>query len=880
MNVWHRLRSWFHANFHRSHLERDMDAELRFHINAYTEDLVRSGVSREEALRRARIEFGGLELAKEQCREARGVTLLQSLAQDLHLAARVLRKNLSFTILAVLTLALGIGANSAIFAVVDAILLRPLPYHDPTNLVRLWETYPARGDFRNSVNPLNFLDWQDNSKAFQSMAAMVGWEYNLNAQGHPISVHGLQVSADFFSVLQVAPLHGRTFTSADAVPGSDHVVILGYDLWQSRFAGDTGVIGHDLQIDGDPYNVVGIMPLGFSFPKTKAEVWTPLSLVRSQESSSGGRYLTTVARLKPGITLEQARQDMLRVGHFTAEVRPDFDKGWSASVNSLLEDVTLDVRRPLWVLLASVGFLLLIACANVANLLLMRGAGRLRELAVRAALGASRWRLIRQLLVESLLLSLMGMAFGLLLATFGLHSLLALIPSDAPLPRSEPISIDAPVLLFTFLASLATAVVFGLVPALRLSRFDLQSALKQGALRSGVGGHLTLRRCFVIAEVALALLLSVGAGLLLHSFARLIAVNPGFQPERLLTMRISLPSSRYEDNSKRSAYFDNLLATIRSTPGVSSAGSTHLLPLTEMTSGSCFAPANGPKPTPAGSPPSQFLIVSPGYISAMGTPILQGRDFEARDNFTAAPVAVVNHAFADRFFSGKEVIGKQLWVCWDIDKPVEIVGIAADTRQADLQASPEPTIFLSNAQAPMYFATLVVRAEGDPRQIAASVQDAIHRVDPDQAISEVQTMESVLSDSLASPRFEAILLGVFATLAVALSVIGVYGIVSYSVTQRTGEIGIRVAMGALSSDIARMVLREALALTAISLLLGFAASFALSRLLESLLFEVKPTDPLTLISVGCAILIVSALAALFPARRAMRVDPMVALRYE
>jgi predicted permease len=879
MTIWRRIRSWRYPMLRRSRTEREMDAEPCSRIDAYADDLIRGGMPRDEALRRARIEFGAVERAREDWREARGMTLLQSLGKDLQLAVRMLRKNSAFTVLAVLTLALGIGANSAIFSVVDAILLRPLPYPEPTRLVRLWESQPSRGYFRNVVNPLNFLDWRDNSKSFQSMAAIMGTSNNLNAQGQPIAVPGLRVSPEFFSILEVPAILGRIFNSEDGIPGRDQVVILSYELWQSQFAGNSAVLGERMEIDGLPYTIVGVMPRGFSFPKTKAEIWTPLPLARTDDWKSG-RYLTTLARLKPGVTLEQARDDMARVANINAETRPDFDKGWSAEVVPMLADATENISRPLWVLLASVGFLLLIACANVANLLLMRGAGRLREMAVRSALGASRRRLVQQLLVESLLLSFTGVAAGLFLAQFGLHSLLALIPQSAPLPRSEPITIDARVLLFSFLASLITAVLFGLVPALRLSRVDLRTALKQGSLRGGVGGHQTLRRCFVVAEVALALLLSVGAGLMLRSFSRLIAVDPGFQPERLLTMHIALAPSRYSDDLKRSVYFDRLLAEIRSTPGVRAAGSTHFLPLTETTSGSCFAPASGPQPTPAESPSSQFLIVSAGYFPTMGTPILQGRDFEQHDNFKAQPVAIVNHAFVDHYFPGQDMLGKQLWVCWTFEKPVEIVGVVADARQTELEAAPQPTIFLSNSQAPMYFATLVVRTQGDPAQIARSAEDAIHRVDLDQAVSDVRTMETVFSDSVASPRFEAILLGVFATLAISLAIIGIYGVVSYSVTQRTNEIGIRVALGAGSADIARMVLREALTLAAIALLVGFAASLALSRVLESLLFEVKPTDPFTLASVGCIILLVSALAALLPARRATRVEPTVALRYE
>jgi putative ABC transport system permease protein len=876
------LRGWFlrlGELFRKKRRERELATEMESHLQMHMEDNLRAGMSADEARRQALVKLGGVEQTKENYRDRRGLPVLENLLQDVRYGVRMLRASPGFTAVAILTLALGIGANAAIFSVVNAILLRPLPYPEPERLVRVWESAPTKGAFRNVVNPLNFLDWRDHSRSFESMAAILDLMTNLRANGEPVAVRGLQVSPQFFSVLRVPPLLGRIFTSEDGVAGHHRVVILSYELWQRQFGANPQIIGQKMDVDAVPFTVIGVMPRGFSFPKTHSEVWTPLPLARTEDWKSG-RYLTVVARLKPGVTLEQAREDMLSVANLAAEARPDFDKGWSAEVMPMLEDSTQDVRRPLLVLLAAVGFLLLIACANLANLLLMRGTGRRREMAVRSALGAARSRIIQQLFVESLLLSLAGTAAGLLFAQLGLRSLLALIPQNAPLPRSEPIVIDERVLLFTFFASLFTALIFGFVPALRLSRVDLQSALKQGSLRGGVSGHQTLRRCFVVAEVALALLLSVGAGLMLRSFSRLISVDPGFSPEHVLTMHIWTSPVRYHDNLKRSQYFDRILTEIRSAPGVRAAGSTHFLPLTEKISGSCFSPADQPAPTPAESPSAQFLIISSDYFRAMGTPILTGRDFDARDNFNSQPVAIVNHAFAERYFPGQDIFTKQLRVCWTIEKPVDVVGVAADARQAQLQQVPTPTIFLSNSQAPMYFATFVVRAIGDPRQIARSAEGAIHRVDPDQAISDIQTMETVFSDSVSSPRFQAILLLVFAGLAVALAMIGVYGIVSYSVSQRTNEIGIRVAMGARSSDIVRLVLREALALSGIALGLGLAGSLALSRVLQTLLFEVTPTDPLTLASVCCLVLVVSALAAVWPARRAVRVDPLVALRYE
>jgi len=872
--------NWLKQLFSRRQRYSDLSEEIREHLEEKVVELVASGMSREEAISLARREFGNVALVEEDSRSVWRWHSIESIVADIRYAFRSLCKSPGFTTVAVLTLALGIGTNSAIFSVVDAILLRPLPYPEPDRLVRVWESSIKYESPRNVVNPINFLDWRDHAQSFESMAAISSLTTNLSRNGQPIAVQGMQVTTEFFSVLRVPPFLGRTFSSSDEIAGQDHSVILSYKLWQHQFGEDRTIIGQEIEVDGLPCEVIGVMPEGFSFPKINAEVWTPLPLARTEEWE-GGRFLVVAARLKPGVSIDQAQQDMLRVADFTVQARPDYNKNWSANVFPMLEDATRGVSCPLWVLLASVGFLLLIACANVANLLLIRGTGRVREMAVRSALGAARSRIIQQLFVESLLLSATGMLVGLLFANLGLRGLLALIPQSAPLPRSEPISIDGRVLLFTFLASLLTAVLFGLVPALRISRVDLQNALKQGTLRGGgVGGHQTLRRCFVVAEVFLALLLSVGAGLMLRSFGRLIAVDPGFNREHLLTMHIWTAPSRYADDLKRSQYFDHILSEIQNIPGVQSAGSTHFLPLTDRVSGSCFSPADQPAPTPAESPTSQFLIISAGYFPAMGTPIQTGRNFEDHDNFNSPRVAIVNHAFVNRYFPGQNILGKQLQVCWNFKEPVEVVGVVADARQAHVEDAPEPTIFLSNSQAPMYFATIVVRAAGDPDQMARSVEAAIHYVDPDQAVSDIKTMEAVFSDSVSSPRFQAILLLVFAGLAVTLAMIGVYGVVSYSVSERTNEIGIRVALGAASRDVVRLVLQEALILAGIAVCLGLVGSLALSRVLQTLLFEVTPTDPATLASVCCAILAVSALAAILPARRAMRVDPIVALRYE
>jgi putative ABC transport system permease protein len=515
----------------------------------------------------------------------------------------------------------------------------------------------------------------------------------------------------------------------------------------------------------------------------------------------------------------------------------------------------------------------------VANLLLMRANGRMREIALRAALGAGRRRILQQLLSESLLLALAGLAGGLAIGYWGLQGLLALLPESVTLPRMESIHLDSGVFLFALGISLATAILFGLAPAIQVSRPPLQSALQQGSQRTGVGGSRIFRRAFVVAEIALALLLLVGAGLLMRSFARLTSVNLGFRTEYLLTMEMFTSPAKYGDNLKRSQYLERVLDEVRSVPGVRAAGTTHFLPLTGMVSGSCFAPAPGPEPDTS-SPGVDFLVISPGYFQTVGTPMLSGRDFAAGDHFGAPSVLVVNHAFAERFFAGQNPVGKKLNVCWTVPNPVEIVGVVADARQTELKEPPHPTIFLANAQGPMYFAHLVVRAGNDPRQLARAVQAAIHRVDPDQAISNVQTMDEIFSDSVARPRFQLVLLLVFAAIAVLLATIGVYGVVSYSVGQRTQEIGIRVALGARSGDVSRLVLREGLLLGGLGVAAGLVAALASTRLLQSLLFGVTPTDPLTLGVVACLLLAVAIAATLWPARRATKVDPMVALRYE
>jgi putative ABC transport system permease protein len=869
------------ALWRRRQLDGDLQDEVAFHLAMREEKNRAAGARGDEARYAARRQFGNVSEVKERTREMWTFVSLESLWQDVRYGARLLAKNPGFSIIAILTLALGIGASAAIFSVVNGVLLRPLPFPKPDRLVRVWEANPKNGYARNVVNPLNFLDWHEQNRSFGTMAAVAGGFANLNLGNAPITVPALAVTPEFFSVLGVAPLLGRAFIDDDGIPGHDTRVILTYEFWKQHFGLDPTVVNRSMKVNDTPMQILGVLPEGFAVPKMKAALWMPFAFTRDSEFAKHGRYLRVIARLKPGITMPQAQQDMERVAAWTAQVRPDYNSGWGAIVNPMLKDATSDVRRPLLVLFSAVGLVLLIACANVANLMLMRGVQRSREIAVRTALGAARARVVRQLLVESLLLACAGTLGGMAIANWALRALLALIPEASHLPRMETIRVDTAVFLFALTLAFCTTVLFGLLPALRLSRVNLHDTLKQATARGGVGANRAARQSLVVAEIALALLLSVGAGLLLRSFERLTAVDLGFNADHLVSMGVSISPVKYDDGPKQARYVEGLLQQIRETPGVRAASTTTFLPLaSEIVSGSCFAFGAEPPVNTATAPSSQFLIISPGYFDTMGTPFQSGRDFNEQDMLKSPSAAIVNQAFASKFFPAGDALGKQLGVCWTVHNPVQIVGVVADSRQTKLKDAPSPTIYLAVTQAPLAGATFVIRAAGDPQQVLRSVALAIHRVDPDQPITEVRTMDRVFSDSASDARFQVVLLVIFAGLAVALAIIGVYGVVSYSVSQRTQEIGVRMAMGAASASIAWMVLREALALAALAVAIGLAGAFALTRVMETLLYETTATDPATLTAASIAVLVVATLAALLPARRAMGVDPMVALRYD
>jgi putative ABC transport system permease protein len=880
-NWFRELRLRIRSLFHRDQLDRELNDELTFHIDQRTEKNHAAGMDAAEARQAANRQLGNATSIKEDTRNLRTFPSAENFAHDLRYGSRTLIKTPLFALIAIATLALGIGASTSIFSVVNSVLLRPLPFVQPDRLVQVWESAPRHSvaNLRNVVNPINFLDWTEQNRAFSGMAAIVDTSTRLGLGHEPLQVPAMLVTPQFFSLLGVPPLLGSTFTDGDGKEGEEIHLILTYEFWQQQFGGDPGIVGRHLQNNERPATIIGVMPRGFALPNIRGSVFLPDAIDRSPAFAEQGRYLSVIARLKPGVTLQQADDDMKRVAQYTAATRPNFDTGWSAVVEPMLQDATREVELPLLLLLGAVGFVLLIACANVANLLLMRGAGRERELAVRVALGAGRGRVVCQLLAENLVLAVLGTLAGLATAQWGLQALLTLIPKAAPLPRMESIRIDMPVFLFALGLTFCTTLLFGLLPALRLSRIDLLDALKQGSSRTGVGGNRRLRQSLIVAEIALALMLSVGAGLLLRSFQRLTSVNLGFRTDNLVTMRVFVMDNT-DDAPKRARYLNNLVGAVRNVHGVEAAGFVHFLPLMDRLSGSCFAVGAKLPEKETDAPDAQFLVVSSHYFDAMRTPFFAGRDFNEHDLPDAPTSVIVNRAFVQKFLPGRDPIGQQVNVCWTVKNPGRIIGVVGDARQTRLKDNPVPTIFLANSQGAAYAVTLVIRTADDPSQIIRPVESAIHTYDPQQAISEVQTMDHVFSDSAADARFQLVLLLIFAGIAIVLAMIGVYGVVSYSVTQRTPEIGVRVAMGAGTSEIERMVLREALLLAGLAVAIGLAGAFAVTRVMEAVLYETAPNDPVTLAIAAIGILVVVTAAALVPARRATHVDPLVALRYE
>ena len=808
---------------------------------------------------------------------------MNTLWQDLRYGARMLMKKPGFTLVAVMTLALGIGANTAIFSVVNAVLLRPLPYPEPERLVMAYLANPAQGQNRSSLGMADFLAVRERNQSFEKVTAFSFGSFTLTGGERPEQISGAWVSADFFATLRVAPARGRAYQIEDERPENPRVIVISHDFWQRRLAADAQVIGKTINLNSTPYTVVGVMPESFRFALTpEAELW-PVRVIRPPR----GRppyFNRCVGRLKPGVTEQQAQADLSAIA---AQVQKQFpDSPYSAmTTRPLMTSVVGDVQQALLVILGAVAFVLLIAAANVANLQLARAASREREMAVRLALGANRWRVVRQLLTESLMLAVVGGAVGLFLAVWGIDLFRTLGPAN--LPRLQEVNLDGRVLGFTMLAALLSGIIFGLVPALQSSRADLNEALKEGG-RAGTESHgrKRLRGLLVVAEVALTLVLLVGAGLLLKSFLRLQDVNPGFRPDHLLTAQISLPPARYNDDQKIIAFHQDLLNRTKNLPGVQAAGMSMSLPPNLLQISNPFGIEGRPLPHGQARPLAEEMTISSEYFTALGVPLLRGRFFTDADKAGAPQVMIINEAMARRYFPNEDPVGKRLQTGDpNPNSPWEtIVGVVGNVKYAGLEAEEMPTMYVPYTtpgwvswSRSMY---LVVRTAGEPLGLASALRQQVRELDQDLPVVGLRAMEQVIHESVTEPRFRTSLLGLFAAVALLLAAIGIYGVISYAVTERTHEIGIRMALGAQTSNVLRLVIVQGMKLALVGVAIGLAASLALTRLMKSLLFDVSPTDPLTFAAIAVLLIAVALLACYLPARRATKVDPMIALRYE
>src|ERR1022692_564606 len=803
--------------------------------------------------------------------------MFTSIVRDLRYALRSLGRTPGFACVSVLALALGIGANSAIFTVVNSVLLQPLRFQKPEQRVLVRERNLKAGFPEFSLSPGNYLGYRDQNHAFSGIAAFGEAGFNLAGGGEPERLRGTRVTPNFFDVLGRKPAMGRNFTTQEGQLGSHRVAILSHGVWQRRFAGSAQVLGQTVKLNDELYTVIGVMPPAFQFP-ARTEIWTPLAMDLKEWQQRGGHYLNGVGRLKAGATLASAQADLNAIAARAEQQFPDSNSGWDTKITSLQEAAVGKIRPALWTLTAAVGFVLLIACVNLANLLLSRSAARRREMGVRSSLGAGRGRLIRQLLTESVLLAGLGAAVGLAFAWAGTRMLVTLSPDI--LPRATEIALDGRALGFTAAIAVLTGILFGLAPAVHMAKTDLMAALRDGGGGNAIGFRRNrLRSVLVVGEVALALVLLSGAGLLMRSFYRLQSMDLGFDPHDVLTFRTNLPPARYKSDESQAAFYSRALERLRSMPGVTSAGAAQIFPLAGDDYILSFAQLGKP-PVPAGDQPSAaYYAATPGYFPTLKIPIKRGRDFTEHDNAAAPPVAIISESMARQFYANENPLGQRIQV-GNGSKPAEIVGIAGDVRDQELEAKGRPAVYEPAAQVPFNTMFFGIRAAGDPAALIASVRTAIHELDAELPLDGVGTVDGLVSASVSQRRFAMLLMAIFAGLALVLAMVGIYGVISYSVTQATQEIGIRMALGARRGDVLRMVFGYAGVLIAAGLTIGVATALGTGRYLASQLFEVKPTDPATYAAVAGVLLATAMLACAIPALRAMRVDPLVALRNE
>jgi putative ABC transport system permease protein len=880
------LRDRIRALRQRETVINDIDREMRSHLELQVEANIRTGMSPDEARVQALRSFGNVNKAVDAAYDVKGGGLLESLTQDVRYGVRMLAKHRAFTAVAVFTLALGIGANTAIFSVVNELLLRPLPYRDADRIVMLWEVTPE-GRHQNTTSRANFRAWRSQNTSYENVAAFSDQRFNLTGDGEPEELSVQMATPELFKILGVDPLLGRTFLPDD--DGKPPVAVLSYGLWQRRFGGQASVIGQPITLSSVKFTVIGVMPANFQFHIKQrsgtgrpAELWTILPMTVGPGANERGRFLSVVGKLKDGVTVDRAAAELRTIEARLSDEVPQFNKNFSAEVLPLREQFFGNVRRPLWLMLGAVGFVLLIACANVANLLLSLATSREKEIAVRAALGARRTRIVRQLLTESLLLALLGSALGLGFAWLGIKALMLISPKD--LVSFQSVSLNMTVLLWTLGVSILTGIIFGLAPALHISRLNLNDSLKDGGKsESGqASGSRRLRSALVVSEIALAVVLLASAGLLIRSFIRLQQVDRGFQTDNILTMVVRLPDAKYPQDAQVVAFFNQALEKVRQLPSVRSAGMVNHLPLYGgLGSNTGFKILGRPEPPPGQGPSTDVRVVDSEYFTTMGIPLLRGRNFTSDELREPRQKILINEVLARTYFASEDPIGQRLDVgMFEKPTPAEIIGVVGNVRYDSLVDESPPAVYFPHPDLAYSFMTLVVRTDGEPAAIAPAIQREIRTLDPNQPVSDLRTMNQVMSEWVSRSRFNTLLLGLFAGLATLLSAVGIFGVMNYSVALRTRELGLRLAVGAQPRQVLLLVLKQGLLLTIAGVILGLAAAFALTRLLSGLLFGVAAVDVTTFATISLLLVVVSLLACYLPARRAMRIDPLRALRYE